>query len=541
MDKFLINILNPFYEKHFAPPQNYKKGARFGLALIFGFSMLISSCIPEPESPTIEVSENSQLMKVREWFEENKTNLRLPERGSNYRADAQELILPFFEKEPDWDQFHHYYFPDGREVFEVSLENATKYFPKSMLDSFPNQNPADVVIQNIMFVKHKTAERFDPVIARYYPDDVASAKEFKNISYDGIPFDWSGIVDIWTYDERHFIGFIYEEGELINHFRFKPADSSGENRIAGDCRTVIREISNNYTGSNGVVVVMPSYLVAQTTCTGSGGYNPTGGQGTGDRGEYYDYERPTCCDDPITAPPRDLPDYDPPTIPSPATIINQLTNPCAIDIFKELSKGSRNLTDLSGLGGLDIFPGMLDLFQQSGKFDYRIQNGNIDPRLGGKTDPINGIMVITLSNDYLNKATSLSIARTIIHETVHAYLQKQLLRSTRTDLNIFELLQEYFKKYPDKGDYQHATMSQLLLGMTVSLYNWDKKSGPTGGSLPFDYYYKLSFGGLIKDGTTDLLEEAQQLIPAGSSWSEIEGVITNEATGNYQANGKKCN
>jgi hypothetical protein len=541
LDKFLINILNPFYEKHFAPPQNYKKGARFGLALIFGFSMLISSCIPEPESPTIEVSENSQLMKVREWFEENKTNLRLPERGSNYRADAQELILPFFEKEPDWDQFHHYYFPDGREVFEVSLENATKYFPKSMLDSFPNQNPADVVIQNIMFVKHKTAERFDPVIARYYPDDVASAKEFKNISYDGIPFDWSGIVDIWTYDERHFIGFIYEEGELINHFRFKPADSSGENRIAGDCRTVIREISNNYTGSNGVVVVMPSYLVAQTTCTGSGGYNPTGGQGTGDRGEYYDYERPTCCDDPITAPPRDLPDYDPPTIPSPATIINQLTNPCAIDIFKELSKGSRNLTDLSGLGGLDIFPGMLDLFQQSGKFDYRIQNGNIDPRLGGKTDPINGIMVITLSNDYLNKATSLSIARTIIHETVHAYLQKQLLRSTRTDLNIFELLQEYFKKYPDKGDYQHATMSQLLLGMTVSLYNWDKKSGPTGGSLPFDYYYKLSFGGLIKDGTTDLLEEAQQLIPAGSSWSEIEGVITNEATGNYQANGKKCN
>jgi len=503
--------------------------------------MFISACIPEPETPTIEVSENSQLMKVRQWFEENKTTLRLPERGSNYRADAQELILPFFEKEPDWDQFHHYYFPDGREVFEVSLENATKYFPKSMLDSFPNQNPADVVIQNIMFVKHKTAERFDPVIARYYPDDVASAKEFKNISYDGIPFDWSGIVDIWTYDERHFIGFIYEEGELINHFRFKPADSSGENRIAGDCRTVIREISNNYTGSDGVVVVMPSSLVAQTTCTGSGGYNPTGGQGTGDRGEYYDYERPTCCDDPITAPPRDLPDYDPPTIPSPATIINQLTNPCAIDIFKELSKGSRNLTDLSGLGGLDIFPGMLDLFQQSGKFDYRIQNGNIDPRLGGKTDPINGIMVITLSNDYLNKATSLSIARTIIHETVHAYLQKQLLRSTRTDLNIFELLQEYFKKYPDKGDYQHATMSQLLLGMTVSLYNWDKKSGPTGGSLPFDYYYKLSFGGLIKDGTTDLLEEAQQLIPAGSSWSEIEGVITNEATGNYQANGKKCN
>jgi hypothetical protein len=94
--------------------------------------------------------------------------------------------------------------------------------------------------------------------------------------------------------------------------------------------------------------------------------------------------------------------------------------------------------------------------------------------------------------------------------------------------------------YPNKRNPK-ITMDDFVLVMAVSLYNWDKKSGPTGGSLPFYYHYKLSFGGLIKDGTTDLLEEAQQLIPAGSSWSEIEGVITNEATGNYQANGEKCN
>lgn len=514
------------------PP--YKKIARFGLALIFGISM-ITSCIQEPESPKIEVSENSQLMKVREWFEENKTNLRLPERGSNFRTDAQELILPFFEKEPDWDNFHHYYFPDGREVFEVSLENATKYFPKSMLDSFPDQNPADFVIQNIMFIKHATAERFDPVIARYYPNDVASAKEFKAISYDGIPYNWSGIVDIWTYDERHFIGFIYEKGELINHFRFKPADSIGENRIAGDCRTTIREISNNYTGSDGVVVVMTSSLVAETTCTGSTGYNPPGGQG-----EYHDYERPTCCDDPITAPPRDLSDYDPPTIPSPETIINQLTNPCAINIFKELSKGSRVLTDLTGLGSLDIFPGMLDLFQKSGTFDYRIQNGHT----GGAnavTNIIKGNNVITLSNDYLQSATSLSIARTIIHETVHAYLLIQT--KSQIDKSAFELLNKYWVEYPDNlPNTHHAVMSQYILGMAISLYNWDKKFGPTAGSLSFEYYYSMAFGGLVKyNDPTQLIDEAKQFLPAGSSWSEIDRILQNEATGNYQANGTKCN
>jgi len=84
---------------------------------------LLTSCVDEPEAPKIQVEENSQLMKVKTWFEENKTTLRLPERGSNFRTDAEELILPFFEKEPDWDKFHHYYFPDGREVFEISLDN----------------------------------------------------------------------------------------------------------------------------------------------------------------------------------------------------------------------------------------------------------------------------------------------------------------------------------------------------------------------------------------------------------------------------------
>jgi hypothetical protein len=502
-------------------------------------NILMTSCVEEPEAPKIEVGENGQLAKIKSWFEENKTNLRLPERGSNFRSGSQELILPFFEKEPDWDKFHHYYFPDGREVFEISLENATKYFLTSMMDSFPDRNPAEVVIQNIMFVKHPTAERFDPLIARYYPDNNLSVSSFQEISYDGIPYDWSGMVDIWTYDERHFIGFIFQKGELTSHFRY--GQSNKENsRIQSDCREITREVTYTTVDPDGIVTVHAS-TIKLTHCSGSGDYTPEGGQGTGDGGEYHDYQRPPCCDDPVPVPSRDLPTYDPPKIPSPETIINQLSNPCAINIFKGLSKNAEDLTSLYGLSALDIFPGMLDLFKQSGRFDYRIQNGNIDPRLGGKTDPVNGVMVITLSNDYLKNATTLSIARTIIHETVHAYLQTQSLRSTRTDLNTFELLKEYAFKYPEKMDYQHAAMSDFILGMAVSLYNWDKKSGPTGGTLGFDYYYKMAFAGLIKDGTTELLDEAKQLIPAGSSWSEINEIIINEATGNYKAKGEKCN
>lgn len=504
-------------------------------------NLLLTSCVEEIEAPKIEIDENTQIAQLKSWFEENKTKLRLPERGSNFRSESQELVLPFFEKEPDWDQFHHYYFPDGREVFEISLGNATKYFPTSMADSFPDSNPAEVVIQNILFVKNEVAERFDPLIARYYPDNASAVKNFKDISYNRIPFDWSGKVDIWTYDEHHFIGFIFEEGALTQYSTYQLAGAVEESRIAGDCRTIIREISNNYVGSNGVVVVRPPTVVVEVNCSGSGGYTPEGNDGNG----YHEYQRPKCCEDPIPAPPRDIPPYDPPKIPSPSTIIVRLTNECAADIFRELSKGSQYLTAApNDLGVLDIFPGMLDLFEQSGKFDYRIQNGYTSGA-NAVTERINGVYTITLNNDYLQNATSLSIARTIIHETVHAYLWEQT--KIQTDVNSLQLLNIYWEKYKVSGDgrwpdTQHAAMSNFILGMAVSLYNWDKKFGPTGGALGFDYYYKMAFGGLVKDSDpTQLIDEAKQFLPPGSNWSEIERILTLESTGNYQANGEKCN
>lgn len=114
-------------------------------------NLLLTSCVVEPEAPKIEVAKNTPVAKVKAWFEENKTNLRLPERGSNLRTESQELILPFFEKEPDWDKFHHYYFPDGREVFEISLENTQKFVPSTASDN-DQENLAKRMIQNILFV-----------------------------------------------------------------------------------------------------------------------------------------------------------------------------------------------------------------------------------------------------------------------------------------------------------------------------------------------------------------------------------------------------
>ncbi|PZV78039.1 hypothetical protein CLV31_11815 [Algoriphagus aquaeductus] len=51
-------------------------------------NLLLMSCVEEPEASQIEIDENSQIAQVKSWFEENKTKLRLPERGSNLRNES---------------------------------------------------------------------------------------------------------------------------------------------------------------------------------------------------------------------------------------------------------------------------------------------------------------------------------------------------------------------------------------------------------------------------------------------------------------------
>ena len=83
----------------FASP-NYKNPVKpeflSVLALMLTMNLLLTSCVEEPEAPQIELNENAQIAQVKSWFEENKTKLRLPERGTNFRSESQELILPFF-------------------------------------------------------------------------------------------------------------------------------------------------------------------------------------------------------------------------------------------------------------------------------------------------------------------------------------------------------------------------------------------------------------------------------------------------------------
>ncbi|WP_194974229.1 hypothetical protein [Aquiflexum lacus] len=475
--------------------------------------------------------------------------MKIGDSRDSYRTESHELILPFFEKEPDWDKFHIFQFPDGREVYEINLANAELYFPSYLSDSIPGTEPNKAVIQNIMFVENKENGRFDPVIARYYPNNENSIREFGEIYYNMIDLGWSGTVDIWTYDERHFIGFKIQEGQIISNYR-KNLDQNenarktypqGINYLTTHCQDyAITYLAYTVTAGGQTTEHYETQVVTECRTISGGGAAPgTGSGGTGipiGGSETYEYGGSGGYEYGGSGSNGTVNEaYVPPIISAPDLIVyNNLTDPCARKIFID-SSSPNNPPSLDLLFGLNINPLIVKLFNDCKKIPYTIQQSNLTGS-NAITEFKSGGIEITLNSSYLQKASQLSIARTIIHENIHAYF----IHQTKTNLD-FALGLNKFANDNDLGnlaDTHHELMGQYVLSMAVSLYQWEKKFGPNKGNLDFDYYYAMSFAGLL-DNKTKLPNSSFKSL-AGDNLDKYMQIIINEATNSVDAKSKPC-
>ncbi|WP_373523385.1 hypothetical protein, partial [Aquiflexum sp.] len=511
--------------------------------------IVFTSCIEEPTEKFEVPQQNPKLALVKNWFETHKNELRIGDSRDSYRTESNELILPFFEKEPDWDKFHIFQFPDGREVYEISLTNSELYFPVYLLDSLPGMIPKKSVIQNIMFVENNQTQRFDPLIVRYYPDNKESLREFEEIYYGMIDMNWSGMVDIWTYDERHFISFTIRDGAITSSEQTLPKDPESHQDIGANllttepCREVVTQ--RNYVGSDGVVTV--SFTVSYH-CSGGGSSSGSSSGSTygNDSGTTYTYTGPYQGGGSGSYGSVEVPTYTPPAITAP-TVINRLTNPCASTIFMQIKKGG--LISAVSASGTEFSKNILDLLNNSKKYDVVIQNSsNVEgnartiPRQLNETTGKYDIM-IELSNDYLSKATQLSIVRTIIHESIHAYLLHEGYTNPLGDL--FSGLQRYSVATGTSSVNQihHEFMPQYIDAIAFSLWSWDMANG-SKGQIPLSYMKDLAWGGLTsyrdKNGNVQYYDSFKERFPNSSDRNRIEGVIKNESDGNNAAKSQKC-
>lgn len=238
-------------------------------------------------------------------------------------------------------------------------------------------------------------------------------------------------------------------------------------------------------------------------------------------------------------------------------IINNLTNPCASNIFSELEYGvcakltseqSIILPDYSVLQ-LNFNEIILGLFNNSDKTHLSIVNNEI----GAKNAQTVGTR-ITLDDSYLNSVTKLSIARTIIHETVHAYLNGIYHnlpdlenKSLYEKMTLFAKDNGYNLDDPYQiGRFHHEFMGQFVNAMAYSLFEWDKNYG-SGGNLGWNYYYSMGFGGLFytvedTNGNTIQVEtdSFKVLVSIQSERDKIKQILYNEQENSSNSKGTKC-
>ncbi|MEE9406887.1 MAG: hypothetical protein V3V28_02310, partial [Polaribacter sp.] len=223
-------------------------------------------------------------------------------------------------------------------------------------------------------------------------------------------------------------------------------------------------------------------------------------------------------------------------------IINELTDECAKNIFKSIKNetGLGPTVDSSITQSFTLSGEILNMFDSSDKFSYTIKNGTYSNNANTTTS--GNTFTTTISDEYLGKGTKLSIARTMIHESVHAHILNNI--KPRVNPSFYEDIKYYAEKYgySDANRYHHEFMAKYIKAMAVSLYTWDKNNG--GGNLDWDYYEAMAYGGLYyKDSNGNITEtdSFKVLEPLKIHRDRIRQILFNEQEGNANAKGHKCN
>ncbi|MHA7832429.1 MAG: hypothetical protein ACX93O_15140 [Flagellimonas sp.] len=176
-------------------------------------------------------------------------------------------------------------------------------------------------------------------------------------------------------------------------------------------------------------------------------------------------------------------------------IIDSSVSPCVQNIIGPLISKSNYISIVPNLPvDINLSSLILDLFSNSSNHNYQIQVGSLGNSVNAQTVPSHmggGVFLYTttLNSSYVSNATDLAIARTIIHESVHAYLsylyQDQPFSSTSAILR-HHLAQNGY----NTNAAQHQFMVQYVDAIAYSLQNWDNNS--LGG---IQYYRYLPWSG----------------------------------------------
>lgn len=221
-------------------------------------------------------------------------------------------------------------------------------------------------------------------------------------------------------------------------------------------------------------------------------------------------------------------------------VIDANANPCIVSIVGTISNTINLNALVNNLFSTTTVANMVQTIANSSSYNVSLTQaviadvtdaqGNVI-RTNAQTVPARGTITITLNTNYLNSATDLSIARTIIHELIHTYFTYGIANST-TDPNFQAFVAENALLFTngaptaDQNDAQHQQMAASYVNSLATLLeefaNAKGITSPIAGVTLHDYCVRLVWGGLQNT-------PAYQLFFPGNQF-DIKTAINNENT-----------
>lgn len=182
-----------------------------------------------------------------------------------------------------------------------------------------------------------------------------------------------------------------------------------------------------------------------------------------------------------------------------SSIKTNLLSPCVKEI----------MTKMQDLPNGEFFWGkyIYDVFKTIPNFKWTLQMGNIPPDANGNqvnarttvVDPLAGTVTTTINNVYANSCTDIAMAKTLYHESVHAFLSIWWYQQQLTvNATYPQMYQEYLATNANMNYANHQEMYRT----SVDYMSYNLKSFGTyqGYNLSQQYYIDMVLGGLM--GTT---------------------------------------
>ncbi|MFD0991699.1 hypothetical protein [Tenacibaculum geojense] len=209
-------------------------------------------------------------------------------------------------------------------------------------------------------------------------------------------------------------------------------------------------------------------------------------------------------------------------------ILNETGSPCVGDIIDALHEKDLNgalVPDLQGKEHLSQI--VLDLFGKCSNYDLIVNVAELGtgPHGGPVNGKTNGISSITLDDDLIDDATRLSIAKVLIHESLHLYMNWIMRKAPDSDMTID--VKAYFYEYNEDSNLSHHQyMQDFVEALAYSLSAYDNHR------LPMDYYKAMSWGGLESSDTYQGFDQDKK--------DAIQEIINNERHDRNGAQSTQC-